>query len=167
MYCILLYFNYIFVVSKYHTMKNILTLMFIAISIQLFGQSKTSASLLAEFSQENEVFSMSYANPMEDFFDLDIDLDGKEKQLQGDFSSGRIRIIKAKDNVAELIGDFKKNGFKLHQFEDQHQAEEEDQVHLVYSRKNKDINEAHFIIEGEEELIIFSLFGAMKLVDNK
>lgn len=142
-------------------------LLFVAVSIlsiQLNAQSKKSAQLLAEISQGNNVFSMSYAKPMEDFFDMNIDLNGKEKTLVGDFSSGKLTVISEKRDLEKILHDFKDIGFKEHDFE---KEKNEKDVHLIYYKESKLIKEAHFIIQSDEEIILFSLFGDMELVDKE
>lgn len=146
--------------------KIFLFIAIITFSIQLSAQSKKSAQLLAEISQGNNVFSMSYAKPMEDFFDMNIDLNGKEKTLVGDFSSGKLTVISEKRDLDQLIKDFKSIGFKLQQFEENKNEEEKD-IRLLYFKEGKLIKEAHFIIHGEEELILFSLYGDMELVEKE
>lgn len=165
MYCILLYFKHIFAKPNNNKMQKILLFVAVSIlSIQLNAQSKKSAQLLSEISQGNNVFSMSYAKPMEDFFDMNIDLNGKEKTLVGDFSGGKLTVISEKRDLEKILHDFKDIGFKEHDFE---KEKNEKDVHLIYYKESKLIKEAHFIIQSDEEIILFSLFGDMKLVDKE
>ncbi|MEX2380227.1 MAG: DUF4252 domain-containing protein [Vicingaceae bacterium] len=133
-------------------------------SFQLQGQSKNSDRILSELSKSDNVFNMSYSKPMEDFFDMDFDLNGKEKHLSGDFESGKILVLNEKKNAQEIIRDFKREGFRLYKFEED-EEKEQDQVHLLYLTNGKKVSEAHFLINGADEFLVFSLYGDLKLDD--
>jgi hypothetical protein len=131
-------------------------------SFQLQAQSKKSNSILSQLSNTENVINMSFSKPMEDFFDMDIELNGMEKHLSGDFETGKLLIVNEERNTQKIIQEFKREGFKIYKLEE---IEESDQVQLVYLNKGKSVSEAHFLIGGEDEFIVFSLYGDMKIDD--
>lgn len=141
---------------------NIIATVIFLWSFQLQAQGKKSNSILSQLSNTENIITMSFSKPMEDFFDMDIELNGMEKHVSGDFKTGKLLIVNEKRNTQEIISDFKHEGFKIYKLEEK---EEIDQVQLVYLNKGKSVSEAHFLIDGEDELVVFSLYGDMKIDD--
>tara|TARA_B100000508_G_C11393580_1_gene244635 strand:+ start:88 stop:564 length:477 start_codon:yes stop_codon:yes gene_type:complete len=109
---------------------------------------------------QHEVFSMSLAKEMVDFFDMDIDFNGNEQVITGDFSEGKLMILDKGIQPSEVLKLFKKANYKLVELENDDKDDEEgSEIFLYVQGQGKNIKEAHFIIDEEEKTIVFSVFG--------
>jgi len=115
---------------------------------------------------EHNVFSMSLSKSMIDFFDMDIDFNGKEKLIKGDFEEGRLLILEKGKSIKEIKGMFQKTGYELIDIEEEDDMDDTE-VYLYISRKGKNISEAHFVVDEEEKTILFSIFGDIQVKDKK
>lgn len=113
---------------------------------------------------QHEVFSMSLAKEMVDFFDMDIDFNGNEQVITGDFSEGKLMILDKGMHPSEVLRLFKKANYKLVELENDDKNDEEgSEIFLYVQGQGKNIKEAHFIIDEEEKTIVFSVFGDIQV----
>ncbi len=127
-----------------------------------------SDEIYQELKRGDNVFSMSLSKEMIDFFDLDIDLNGKEKLITGDFTEGKMLIINEKKDCSDIKERFEKEGYKLVEIDDE-EIDDDDgdaEVYLLISKNGKIVEEAHFLVSEDDKFILLSIFGRMK-VENK
>jgi hypothetical protein len=144
--------------------KYSLMIIALVISTSIFASKGDSEKIYKTIKEGTDAFSLSLSKDMIDFFDMDIDFNGKEKWITGDFAEGRMTIIKEDFNCSDIKKMFAHEGFELIDLEDQEKIEiEGDEVYLYVSRIGNNANEAHFIIQGEEKVVLFSIYGDMKV----
>jgi len=113
---------------------------------------------------QHEVFSMSLAKEMVDFFDMDIDFNGNEQVITGDFSEGKLMILDKGMQLSEVLKLFQKANYKLVELENDDKNDEVgSEIFLYVKGQDKNIKEAHFIIDEEEKTIVFSVFGDIQV----
>lgn len=161
MYCILLSFVYIFAKQNIIMKKINLLLLGIILSFSLLAGNDNSEKIYNELKGNSDSFSMSLSKDMIDFFDLDIDVNGKEKLIKGDFSSGKMMVINEKRSGEKAKDMFIKAGYELIDFEED--QDDDGEVYLLVSRKGKLIKEAHFVVVEDEKMILLSIFGEMRV----
>lgn len=147
-------------------MKKVkLTLISFLITISVFasGQKSKADVVYAELKQMDNVFSMSLSKEMIDFFDLDIDLNGKEKWIKGDFHEGKMLIIKEEIESSKVIHKFIDQGYKQIDLEDEDSDETSDEVYLLVDKKGETVKEAHFVVANEDNLVLLSIYGNIKV----
>lgn len=122
----------------------------------------------------NPSVSFSFSKNILDFFDADLDWKDTKKHLEGDFSKAGFfafdettakkslsSLLKNKGYFHIRIDDKDKNNDNVELFVNQ------DNVELFVNQKGNEVEEAHFIIESDEKLIVFSLYGKMRLKEQK
>ena len=164
MYCKLLSFIYIFAKQKQIDMKIYSLIITALISFSAMAGNGDSEKIYKILKSETDVFSMSLSKTMIDFFDMDVDFKGTEKWITGDFEEGRMMVIKEKFTGSDIQKIFKTEGFELIDLEEDEDINlENGEVHLYVTRKKDKVSEAHFIIEGDEKIVLFSIYGDMKV----
>lgn len=157
--------------------KIVLILSIITISFSGFagvtGTSNDSASdKIFKRLKENfsESFSMSFSKNMIDFFDMDLDFNGKEKLVTGDFHKGNMTVFKDVKSIELFLKPFQLEKYELIENDDINVNTDEDEdtneAYLYVNRKGSNVSEAHFIVVGEESVTVISVFGDIK-VKNK
>lgn len=141
------------------------SLLAILISIaSLAADQKSKAdAIYSELKQFDNVLSMSLSKEMIDFFDLDIDLNGKEKWIKGDFHEGKMLIINEKIESSKVVKKFTNQGYKLVDLEDEEVNEDGGEVYLLIDRKDKIVEEAHFVVANDDKLILLSICGKINV----
>lgn len=117
-------------------------------------------------SKCSSTFTLSVNKDFEDFFDMNLDLDGKEKMVKGDFKRGKFLVVdKTEYEVENILKEFKKRGYINTQIEgdDEDSTEENDELYLMVDRKGDDLSEVHFVLEGDEKIVLFSIYGDIHL----
>ena len=170
MYCKLLSFIYIFAKqNKRKKMKrHTLLLLAIIISASAFAAKGDADKIYKKLKSETDAFSMSFSKDMIDFFDMDIDFNGKEKWITGDFSEGRMLVVKETYSGSDIRKMFQEEGFELIEIDDEAEINsKQGSVNLFVSRNGSKVSEAHFVIENEDKTVLFSVYGAMKVSKQK
>ena len=170
MYCKLLSFIYIFdKQNKRKKMKrHTLLLLAIIISATAFAAKGDADKIYKKLKSETDAFSMSFSKDMIDFFDMDIDFNGKEKWITGDFSEGRMLVVKETYSGSDIRKMFQEEGFELIEIDDEAEINsKQGSVNLFVSRNGSKVSEAHFVIENEDKTVLFSVYGAMKVSKQK
>lgn len=144
-------------------MKKILLLVlgssFILMS---FAELEGSDKIYRYLEDKHNAFSMSLSKEMTDFFDMDIDFNGKEKWITGDFKKGKLLFSKNFRDSGPIKKMFQEEGYEYINLEDQDDTGK-GKVYLFVRRKGQIALEAHFVIEEDEQLILLSIFGQMKV----
>jgi hypothetical protein len=145
-------------------MKKIALILITALaSVQLMASEGSKSNKIFEsLKSENDCFSMSLSKEIIDAFDIDLDLDGKEKWITGDFKEGRFLVINDYINGSNVKKMFQKEGYELIDMEDAN-VESDNEIYLLVSRVGKNISEAHFIVTSEDSTVLLSIFGKMKV----
>ncbi|MEQ8908575.1 MAG: DUF4252 domain-containing protein [Vicingaceae bacterium] len=146
--------------------KIILPFLFLFLGFGAYAGNENADRIYNYLEENHDAISLSLSKKMIDFFDLDLDLNGKERWITGDFSKGRMLVISEKVTAAKTNELFTQEGFKLIDFEEEDQ-DDDSQVWLYVKRKGKNVAEAHFVVEEEESLILLSVYGDMKISDKK
>ena len=168
MYCILLYFCITFTLHLQSiTMKKIFLLILSgALTMMSFTDLKGSDKIYRFLEEKYDAFSMSLSKDISDFFDLDVDLNGNEKLITGDFKKGKL-LVTSKLNQAKIVNEmFLSEGYESIDIKDKGEIDEGN-INLFIMRKGKLISEAHFVVEEEETVILLSVFGNIKVKDGK
>lgn len=165
MYCIVISFIYIFVMQNIIQMKSIA----IIISSLIFnlnllgaGPGKGAAEIYEMVESKcSSSFSLNFNKDLKDLFDMDLDLNGKEKLVKGDFSRGKFLVVdKEESNYKDILNEFKKRGYSLVDIEED---DEEDEVFMMVDQKGDNIKEVHFIMNGDEKVVMLSIYGDIHL----
>ena len=169
MYCKLPFKIYIFAMhNKTKHMKKLaliicsVLLTFSAMAIQ--GDSDKIYQKLK--SNNKETFSMSLSKNMIDFFDMDLDFNGKEKLITGDFHEGKMLVLEEVKSVATIRSTFESNDYELVESDEDEVNIEDGEAYLYINRKGATVSEAHFVIVSEDKVTILSVYGDIK-VKNK
>ncbi len=73
-------------------------------------------------------------------------------------------VIKEKFTGSDIQKMLKTEGFELINLEEDEDINLEDgEVYLYVTRKKDKVSKAHFIIEGDEKVVLFSIYGDMKV----
>lgn len=149
-------------------MKKILIFLgIISMSFSIIASESSANKIYKKLKAENEnAFSMSFSKNMIDFFDMDIDLNGKEKMITGDFHEGRMLVLKENNDSRSVIQLFKSEHYELVSLESDDGEENPDEAYLFVDRKGKKVSEAHFVAINDNSVVVLSVFGDIK-VDNK
>ncbi len=140
------------------------------LSLSVFAGNDKVDAIYSKIKGESDAFSISLSKDMIDFFDLDIDVNGKDKLITGDFSKGKMMVLSQSGSGEKAMSLFLKEGYDLIDFEEEYESESGDndgEVYLLVKRNGKTIKEAHFIVAEDEKLILLSIFGDMQVSDQK
>tara|TARA_B110000503_G_scaffold114978_1_gene172989 strand:+ start:38 stop:484 length:447 start_codon:yes stop_codon:yes gene_type:complete len=148
-------------------MKKLTTLILIsAISITMAGEGNENLYTKLK-ANHTETFSMSLSKSMIDFFDMDLDFNGKEKLITGDFHEGKLMVLEDVIAVESITKIFAAEKYELIEDEEEKMNAENGEVFLYIMRKGATISEAHFVIANDEgKITILSVLGDIK-VKNK
>lgn len=117
-------------------------------------------------AEHEETFSMSLSKNMIDFFDMDLDFNGKEKLIKGDFHEGRMLVMKNTSSTSSIVKLFKTEHYEMLKVEDEHHQAGKGAVYLFVDKRGKKVSEAHFVVVDEEDVVVLSVFGNIT-VQNK
>ncbi len=160
-----------FLLIKIHKMKkfNLIILVFLIgfqlTSFRSIGQNQSSKEILNELSNSENSFSMSISKEIIDAFDVDIDLNGKENWIGGDFLKGNLLIIDNEYTGSTVKKMFLKKGFELVDMEEEDNSDSE--VSLLVERSGKQVKEAHFVVDNDGKTIVLSIYGNIKVKNKK
>ena len=167
MHCILPFFIYIFAMQFNQSEMKKGTSLFLGIiisSFSVFASGDEAEKIYKALKEsQHEVFSMSLAKEMVDFFDMDIDFNGNEQVITGDFAEGKLMILDKGLHPKEVLQLFKKANYDTIELEDDEEDPEDSEIYLFVKRKGKNVSEAHFVIDEEEKTIVFSVFGDIQV----
>tara|TARA_B100001109_G_C18860913_1_gene473930 strand:- start:1626 stop:2063 length:438 start_codon:yes stop_codon:yes gene_type:complete len=144
-------------------MKQILIILLFSANSLLAGNADAN-KVYNQIEKNYDAFSMSLSKKMIDFFDMDIDFNGKEKLITGDFEKGRMLIVNETTTSLDINHLFEEEGFEWIDFEEG--ENDDNQVSLWIIRNGKEVKEAHFVVIEDEKIILLSVYGKMK-VSNK
>ncbi len=147
------------------TITTILTAFLLHLSV-MGAVSGKGASEIYEMIEDkcSSTFGMSVNQDFEDLFDMDLDLNGKEKLVKGDFKRGRFLVVNKEEyNYQEILKEFKKRGYIERKIEDDDEDGEKDELYIMVDQKGKDLNEVHFVMQGDEKIVMFSVYGDIHL----
>lgn len=150
-------------------MKKITSLIMISalsVTVALAGQGNENLFTKLK-SNHTESFSMSLSKSMIDFFDMDLDFNGKEKLITGDFHEGKLLVLKDVSSVESITKIFDSEKYELVEDDEESMNAENGEVFLYIMRNGKNISEAHFVIVNEDgKVTVLSVLGDIK-VKNK
>lgn len=135
-----------------------------------FASPDGASRIYSLLDEKYDAFSLSLSKEMIDFFDLDIDMNGKEKWVTGDFTKGKMMTISSEEVKAKTICTlFSDEKYEMVDIEDELEKEDSDsdEVYLFIQRKGKNISQAHFIVESDENVILLSIYGNMQVKNKK
>jgi len=142
---------------------SIILLLFI--SVVVVAVNPNGDKILQKIKSENkETFSISFSKNMIDFFDMDVDFNGKEKLITGDFKEANMLVLEKEYSTKEIRNVFEKEKYKLVISETE--EENSDNVYLYVDRNGNKVSEAHFLVEDEDSIIIVTVYGDIN-VKNK
>jgi hypothetical protein len=154
--------------NKRKIMKKLICLLFIATaSLTSMAVKSDGEKVFKLLKAENtETFSMSFSKDMINFFDMDLDFNGKEKLITGDFHKANMLVLNKNKSTNEICSAFINNHYKIVESENDIENSNDSEVFLYIDHQGKNISEAHFVIINEEKVTILSVFGDIK-VKNK
>ncbi len=152
-------------------MKRIsLTIIVLLTSIFTFaGNGGKSDKIYQQLKSDHDCFSMSLSKEMIDAFDIDIDLDGKQKWITGDFLEGRFLVISDIKKGGDVREKFLKEGYEevnLEEEVDEYSSSNEE-TYLVIHKSGSTVKEAHFIATTESNTVLLSIYGNMNVKKQK
>ena len=150
-------------------MKKIFLILFISIQTMAFSSPDGATRIYNLLDERYDAFSLSLSKEMIDFFDLDLDMNGKEKMVTGDFTKGKMMTLSSDEVKAKTICTlFSDEKYEMIDIEDEMDEEDSNsEVYLFIERKGKNISQAHFIVENEENIILLSIYGDMQVKNKK
>lgn len=162
---------YISLPCKLIIMKSIqLLLISLIFSSSVIAGPGKGASEIYELieSKCNSTFSFSVNQDLKDLFDMDIDMDGKEKWVKGDFSRGKFLMVdKEEADFKEVLKEFKKRNYYLTEMDDIDDQDSEDEfqerLFMYTDQKGDKLKEVHFVLEGENKMILLSIYGDLRI----
>lgn len=139
-------------------MKQVI-LIIVAVSWCSFTFSQVSEEILKEVQRDNQCTKLDFSMEVLELIDTEMNINGVEKYLKGDFKRAKLLIIEEKINMEKVMSTFLNEGFRKYPMENK-----EENMQLIYLKDGNKISEAHMFIEGEEEEIILSLYVDVKIV---
>ena len=127
-----------------------------------FEKEKSIGDLLEDL---NPLVSFSFSKNIIDFFDTELDWKDSKKHLEGDFSKAAFYTFDENTSNETLTTLFKNKGYFLIRIDDE--EKDNDEVVLFINEEGKEVEEAHFMIQSDDKLIVFSLYGKMRLKEQK
>ncbi len=101
---------------------------------------------------------------MIDFFDMDLDFNGKEKLITGVFHEGKLVVLKYVIAVESITKIFAAEKYELIEDKEEKMNAEDEEVYLYVKRKDATITEAHFVIANDEEKVtVLLVLGDIKV----
>ncbi len=151
-------------------MKKLTSLIIIsALSMTIAMAGEGNETLYAKLkANHTESFSMSLSKSMIDFFDMDIDFNGKEKLITGDFYEGKIVMFENVKSIQSIINIFDSEKYEIIEDEESKLKADIGEVFLYVKRNGKNISEAHFVIVNDEgKVTVLSVLGDIKIKNKK
>jgi hypothetical protein len=151
-------------------MKTLSTIIIALISFSAIAADKDGnlSKIYNELRQHEEVFSMSVSKNMEDFFDMDFDLNGKEKWITGDFTKGKLLVVKKEGTPIDLMKLFIEENYEWVDLEDKtDEDEEKDEAYLFVARKGKHVSEANLVVVSEDTIVVVTVYGDIEVKNKK
>jgi len=169
--CIIPFKRYIFVKhSKHSNMKYFSLVVFttlLSLSV-LAGSGGKSDKIYSELKANYDCFSMSLSKEMIDAFDIDIDLDGKQKWITGDFLEGRFLVISDIKKASDIKKSFLKEGYQEVDLEEVDEFESSnEETYLMITKSGNVVKEAHFIVCTDDNTILLSIYGNLNVKKQK
>ena len=132
------------------------------------ASSGKGASEIYQMIEEksSSTFSMNVNKDFKDLFDMDMDLNGTEKMVKGDFKRGKILVVdKEEAKGLDILDAFEDRGYFKTKVEDDDDDEDgdEEELYVFTDVKGDDIHEVHFYLIGEEKVILMSIYGDIHL----
>ena len=164
MYCIVISFVYIFVMQIIIRMKSTITIisgLLFSLNVLAGGPGKRASEIYAMLEDKCEsTFSMSVNQDFDDLFDMDVDFNGKEKWVKGDFEKGKFLVVdKDEAELKEILKEFDKRDYHSIEIENENEDGDSDELYMLVDRKGDNLSEVHFVIEGDEKIILMSIYG--------
>ena len=150
-------------------MKKITSLILIsALSIGIALAGEGNENLYTKLkANHTESFSMSLSKDMIDFFDMDLDFNGKEKLITGDFHEGRLLVLKDVQSTTSITSVFNSEKYELIEDKEEKMNSDNGEVYLYIKRNGKNVSEAHFVVMNDEgKVTVLPVIGNMQ-VKNK
>ncbi len=110
---------------------------------------------------QNPTISFSFSKDIIDFFDTDVDWKNKKKHIEGDFSKAAFFAFDENSSLKDIDDLFKSQNYSKIKIEDEESNDGE--ITIYVKSKGKDTKEAHFVIQNEGDVVVFSLYGKMRL----
>lgn len=150
-------------------MKTINIIIGICLSCSIaFANGGNAEKIFQELKKNNEVFSMSLSKDLTDFFDMDVDFDGKEKMVTGDFTKGAMLVVDNIGDGQEVKKLFMKYDYHWVQPEKEQQTDDDDEeAYLFVDRKGSQVSEAHLVVVGDEKTVVLTIYGDIKVTNKK
>ena len=163
-----MFFIYIFVMQIIIQMKSLstlLTALLLQMSVMAAGHGKGASEIYELIEAKcSSTFSMSVNQDFEDLFNMDLDMNGNEKMVKGDFKRGRFLVVDKKEyDYQEILKEFKKRGYYERKIEDDDDNSDNDQLYVMVDQKGNDLKEVHFAVESDEKIILLSIYGDIHL----
>tara|TARA_R110002049_G_scaffold258433_5_gene434184 strand:- start:10 stop:468 length:459 start_codon:yes stop_codon:yes gene_type:complete len=135
----------------------------------LAGNGGKSDKIYSELKSSHDCFSMSLSKEMIDAFDIDIDLNGKQKWITGDFLEGRFLVINNIKNASDVKKAFLKEGYQEIDLEEEVDNLEtsNEELYLVITKSGNVVKEAHFIVSNDDSTVLLSIYGNMNVKKQK
>jgi len=150
-------------------MKKITSLILItAFSIFIAMAGEGNESLYTKLkANHTESFSMSLSKSMIDFFDMDLDFNGKEKLITGDFYEGKLMVLEGVKSVESIVKIFESEKYEIIADEQGKMTVDDGEVFLYVKRNGASFSEAHFVIvNGDSKVTVLSVLGDIKVINN-
>ena len=138
----------------------------LSIGIALAGEGNENLYTKLK-ANHTESFSMSLSKDMIDFFDMDLDFNGKEKLITGDFHEGRLLVLKDVQSTTSITSIFNSEKYELIEDKEEKMNSDNGEVYLYIKRNGKNVSEAHFFVMNDEgKVTVLPVIGNMQ-VKNK
>ncbi|MFT6166687.1 MAG: hypothetical protein ACJAV5_001067 [Vicingaceae bacterium] len=147
-------------------MKKLTSLILIsALSISISMAGEGNEKLYTKLkANHTETFSMSLSKSMIDFFDMDLDFNGKEKLITGDFHEGKMIVLEDVNSVESITKIFTSEKYELIEDEEENMNADNGEVFLYVMRNGKNVSEAHFLVVNEDgKVTVLSVLGDIKI----
>lgn len=146
-------------------LTSILSLFLISTLLIAADPGKGAAEIYEMIESKcSSTFSMSVKQDFKDLFDMDLDMNGKEKMVKGDFKRGKFLVVdRSEFNYSDVLKEFRKRGYHEKEIEKDDQDKESSEVSMMVDQKGNDLKEVHFIVEGDENIILLSIYGDIHL----
>jgi hypothetical protein len=146
----------------------IITVLLISLS-SFAGNGGKSDRIYQQLKSDHDCFSMSLSKEMIDAFDIDIDLDGKQKWITGDFLEGRFLVINDVKKGSDVQKTFLKEGYEEVNLDEEVDdfSSSNEETYLMIQKSGTIVKEAHFIVTTDNNTVLLSIYGNMKVNKHK
>ena len=149
---------------SYFLLLSFLTVLFSNVSLRAsnFERKKSIQDMLEDL---NPSVSFSFSKNIVDFFDTELEWKDSKKHLEGDFSKAAFFVFDENTSNETLNKLFKNQGYFHLKIEDEEKNKND--IILFVNQMGNEVEEAHFMIQSDDKLIVFSLYGKMRLKEQK